>query len=217
MKERKLTDKELETFARAVVAAGRDARDIDALVSDPKLYQGVLSKIADECEMPSRPSRFAWKPVVAFAAVVIIVSATFVAYFLPRSEVPRVNRTTVPDIINDEIKPRPFVPLPDEVESDEPGMIRTAIKPVEKPQPVKPRRRTTPPVRETEPPVFHPIGFAERAVDAAIDGRVVRVEMPRSALFALGVDLPLENGTRSVKADLLVGADGSPRAIRLVE
>ena len=41
--------------------------------------------------------------------------------------------------------------------------------------------------------------------------------MPRSALFAMGVNIPLENDAEVVKADLLVGTDGVTRAIRVVE
>ena len=139
-------------------------------------------------------------------------------YFGSRSKAPSVAKNTAPDTI-DEIKPRPYVPSvkAPEPSRQEPELINTTWKrPVEAPQAVRSRRAKRPPAKDAEP-VFHPIGFAERAEDAVIDGRVVRVEMPRSALFALGIDLPLENGTRSVKADLLVGADGTPRAIRLVE
>jgi len=218
MKEQKLKDQELETLAKAVVVAARNAADIEGPVSDPKLYHSVLAKIAAEYEIRPTPSRFAWKPVAAFAAAIVLLSASFVIYFGSRSEAPRAIRNTTPDTI-DEITPRPFVPSVKKPEPlpDEPELVDTVWKrPVEAPQAVRSRRTKRSPAKEAEP-VFHPIGFAERAEDAAIDGRVVRVEMPRSALFALGIDLPLENGTRSVKADLLVGADGTPRAIRLVE
>jgi hypothetical protein len=219
MKERKLKDRELETLAKTVVVAGRNANDIDGLVSDRKLYDKVLARIAAKYETRPGPSRFVWKLVTAFAAAIVVISASFVIYFDFRSAAPRANTSTVPDTINEEIKPRLYVPPVKRPESqpDERDVIDTVWKrPTEAPQAAKPRRTKRPPAKDLEP-VFHPIGFAERAVDAAIDGRVVRVEMPRSALFALGVDLPLENGTRSIKADLLVGADGSPRAIRLVE
>ena len=53
--------------------------------------------------------------------------------------------------------------------------------------------------------------------DAVAGGHIVRVEMPRSRLFALGVNVPLENDSETVKADLLVGPDGVTRAIRLLK
>src|SRR5438874_326484 len=47
-------------------------------------------------------------------------------------------------------------------------------------------------------------------------GRIIRVDMPRSSLFALGVNIPLENDAEVVKADLLIGSDGMTHAIRVV-
>ena len=48
-------------------------------------------------------------------------------------------------------------------------------------------------------------------------GQVVRVEMKRSSLFALGVNIPLENDDTVIKADLLIGRDGVTRAIRMID
>ena len=48
-------------------------------------------------------------------------------------------------------------------------------------------------------------------------GRIIRVDMQRSSLFALGVNVPLENGPDAIKADLLIGPDGMTRAIRVVQ
>jgi hypothetical protein len=59
-----------------------------------------------------------------------------------------------------------------------------------------------------------PGGLSETPAE---DLRVVRAELSRAALFALGVNLPIEDGAAKVKTDLLVGRDGVARAIRLVE
>ena len=45
----------------------------------------------------------------------------------------------------------------------------------------------------------------------------MRVEMSRASLFAMGINIPLENGAEVVKADLLVGPDGVARAVRLAK
>jgi Putative zinc-finger len=47
-------------------------------------------------------------------------------------------------------------------------------------------------------------------------GEVIRVQMPRSALIALGLPVQVERADESVKADLLLGEDGLARAIRFV-
>ena len=47
--------------------------------------------------------------------------------------------------------------------------------------------------------------------------RIVRAELSPSALFALGVNVPIENAREKIKTDLLIGSDGVARAIRFVE
>jgi hypothetical protein len=47
-------------------------------------------------------------------------------------------------------------------------------------------------------------------------GSIVRVDLPLSSLAAYGVDISTSGGKGPIKADLLVGQDGEPRAIRLV-
>lgn len=48
------------------------------------------------------------------------------------------------------------------------------------------------------------------------DGAVVRVEMPRADLAAFGLPVEAMEGDGTVRADLIVSADGTPQAIRLV-
>ena len=62
---------------------------------------------------------------------------------------------------------------------------------------------------------FYAISGAE-AADAS-GGRIVRVDLPRASLFAMGINVPLENDSDTVKADILIGPDGVTRAIRLVK
>jgi hypothetical protein len=47
-------------------------------------------------------------------------------------------------------------------------------------------------------------------------GSIVRVDLPLSSLAIYGVDISTSGGKGPVKADVLVGQDGEPRAIRLV-
>jgi hypothetical protein len=46
-------------------------------------------------------------------------------------------------------------------------------------------------------------------------GQIVRLDIPVAALPTFGVDVP-SGAESSIQADLLVGQDGRPRAIRLV-
>ena len=47
-------------------------------------------------------------------------------------------------------------------------------------------------------------------------GRVVRVQLPRSALARFGLPVNAERAGEPVKADVLLGEDGTARAIRFV-
>jgi hypothetical protein len=47
-------------------------------------------------------------------------------------------------------------------------------------------------------------------------GRIVRVELPLASLPAYGVDMVPDAARSEIEADLLVGQDGQPRAIRIV-
>jgi hypothetical protein len=64
---------------------------------------------------------------------------------------------------------------------------------------------------------FYAVSYAGDPSETERGGRIIRVDMPRSALFAMGVNIPLENDAEVIKADLLVGNDGVTRAIRVVE
>jgi hypothetical protein len=48
------------------------------------------------------------------------------------------------------------------------------------------------------------------------EGTVVRVEMPRAALASFGLPVAAMEADGTVRADLIVSADGTPQAIRLV-
>ena len=63
---------------------------------------------------------------------------------------------------------------------------------------------------------FYAIAYTPHA-DETAGGRIVRVDLDRTSAFALGLDLPLENGAATVKADLLIGTDGVTRAIRVIK
>jgi len=54
------------------------------------------------------------------------------------------------------------------------------------------------------------------AVDSSDDGDLVRVQVPRSTLIALGVPLP-EGGGEPVEAEVLLSAGGAPEAVRLLQ
>lgn len=67
------------------------------------------------------------------------------------------------------------------------------------------------------PKVFYSLPFNENRTIANENLQVVRTEISRSELFALGLKVQLENVKPKIKAELLVDMDGKARALRLVE
>lgn len=63
---------------------------------------------------------------------------------------------------------------------------------------------------------FVPLTYLNSAT-AMDSGIVVRVEVSREKLAALGLPLNLERADEKIKADIVLGDDGVPRAIRLVQ
>ena len=63
---------------------------------------------------------------------------------------------------------------------------------------------------------YIPLTYTPRA-NAAQDGLVVRVEVPRSTLLAMGLPLNAERSNELIKADVMMSGDGVPLAIRLVQ
>lgn len=92
-------------------------------------------------------------------------------------------------------------------------------------KPVKPKLSTNLPLpkqfksqtkdENLSPQVFY--SLAGNWESEGEDLKIVQTEISTADLLALGVNLPIENETVKIKANLLVGADGIARAIKFVE
>ncbi|HMY72334.1 MAG TPA: hypothetical protein PLQ88_10925 [Blastocatellia bacterium] len=79
-----------------------------------------------------------------------------------------------------------------------------------------PRPHPQPPAQENQLAASYiPLSYANASATPE-ESLVVRVEVPRTTLIAMGLPLNAERGNEMVKADLRVGLDGVPLAIRLV-
>jgi hypothetical protein len=71
-----------------------------------------------------------------------------------------------------------------------------------------------------EAPAVKPAAFVALPAAASLprfeSGSIVRMDVELSSLVALGVDISAAGGRSPVQADVLVGQDGEPRAIRVV-
>lgn len=62
---------------------------------------------------------------------------------------------------------------------------------------------------------FMPVSYGDN-LNEIDNGRIVRVEMPRSALAQFGLPVNMDRAGERIKADVLIGDDGMARAIRFV-
>lgn len=62
---------------------------------------------------------------------------------------------------------------------------------------------------------FMPVSYGDN-LNEIENGRIVRVEMPRSALAQFGLPVNMDRANERIKADVLIGDDGMARAIRFV-
>jgi hypothetical protein len=54
-------------------------------------------------------------------------------------------------------------------------------------------------------------------IDPNDDVNVVRMELPRSAMLAVGLDVNPEQVSETVEAEVMLGSDGLARAVRFME
>ena len=224
MQKRTFNNSELDRVGKLLVrsASTRESEsEIDKIVDNPALFEAVRARIASE---PSRSS-----PGIAFGfvrrnlvtlSVVLCISIAAISFGLLRTKDAVVARHMP-------IQPEPSVlpavtksGKPDSLASTSSGYIEDDIRPqrassVSRVVPVRTVRKPT--TRVPDAGEFYAVSYAGDRNEMERGGRIIRVDMPRSALFAMGVNIPLENDAEVVKADLLVGSDGVTRAIRIVE
>ena len=221
MNTRKIKNSELDAIGAKLIKTGQLSSDeLDRIVSAPKLFDGVRARIAAGDEKHASPGNwFIWKPVAAAmaAVAVMIISFGYVGFFNGSNTVAVTITRDLPPVLKvgkDTAKREvePVVTYPTRSEASRPKVTKAVHR--GNIRPVQPKLRPAPITSEGE---FYALSFAGNMEDAVRDGHIVRVDIPRSSLFALGVDLPLENDSKFIKTDLLVGTDGVPRAIRFVD
>lgn len=217
---RKIDNKEIDEIGKALVkTATISLRDVDRIVGDPALFDAIRAQVKSEDRDAVRRRSFL-RPVVGVFASIIMVAALTLAFVVfesgtgdvavvPMPEAPQTpgpNRFTKPDnVVDDNI--RRTAPA---VKAE-----RISTRPTIKGKVSRSKQAASKPVRYEGD--FYALSYAGDPNETERGGRIVRVDIPRTTLFAMGVDVPLENETATVKADLLIGNDGVARAIRVVK
>jgi len=210
--------KKLDEIGKALVKADAiSAHEIDKIVANNAIFDSVRDRIKQAGESPTtRP--FFVRPVLVGFASVTIVAAIAVAYFVlkpksadvarqPKVDTPQTSKTVHFDKPDQVVEPK----LPREMTSPRVERIES------RPSGHIVRRKQTDVEQIRYEGDFYALSYAGDPNETERGGRIVRMDVPRSTLFAMGVDVPLENESETVKADLLIGSDGVTRAIRVVK
>jgi len=195
--------------------------DIESILADPYLFARISARMKDQpAAVPMRSPIFVrYAAAAAGMAVIVFAAITAIVSLRSATEVSHVIEVQAPADVPAMARPANLPPLragsnPTSGRAiyRDTAVERSPVRAVS--TRTEPRHGLTVPGEDA--PEFYPIGDAGDPRETA-GGHIVRVEMPRSSLFALGVNVPLENDSETVKADLLVGADGVTRAIRVVK
>lgn len=215
--------------------------EIEKIVCAPQLFDSIKARVKAEQNMTAKKSFFgkrrhfsfwSWQRISAFSALLFLV-VNVVGFVLFGKLGQRIEMVDVREVESNiesfETKQKPQTP------SDLPKPVRTKVHRA-KSQTIakefarkseKPETRNTlqtikfvnlPKIAKTERnSEFYALAYAGNPVEKGEVLQVVRAELSPSSLFALGVDIPIENAPEKIKTDLLVGSDGVARAIRFVE
>jgi hypothetical protein len=239
MKKRDLQDEKLKIVERKLLRAGKlsDA-EIEKIVAAPQLFQRVRANIkTEESRRETKvknvfafPNLQFWnwqKSALAFAAIAILIVGA-AAMFVRFSNSPEVAQqpvieekqfTTAPverqpenvlpqiaEMPKNDFQPRRIASIKKAKSKNNPQILaKSAQKKRNLPQKFE---------NEREEP-FMALTYAGNLANE--ESQIIRVEMSRARLLALGVAVQTENESEKIKTDLLVGSDGVARAIRLVK
>jgi hypothetical protein len=243
MKNRDLQNENLDRIGRRLLETARvPDEEIERIAASPQLFEAVKARI--KTEQIQKQSRnffgdwldlqvWSWQKLgaatAAFAIAAFCIAGLFV-FSASRKVIEQVAAPEFqsPDATLESARELHFSEKPPEiVNQKKPGVApqvfaKQANFKNDKVKTRKPARRKSPaktvPDAQIQPGgEFYALDFVGSPNETAADLRIVRTEISRSALFALGVNLPIENESEKIKTDLLVGTDGVARAIRFVE
>lgn len=232
MKDRR--DEKIKQLERRILKASRVSRqELREIVDAPQLLDKINARIKVSRAAAEKPARRRFpfqnfpKIGLAFgaAAAFLLFASGFI--FLPQAEfsVARLaEKVAAPETdAQPEFTGRPDIEEKNEIAAFEnhaaankPALKNAARKSERRVPGVNKSRRTRPADAEPEE-AFYPLAFAENIEEAREAGQVIRVELSRSSLLALGVNPPNDDENLKVKTDLLIGADGVARGIRFVK
>lgn len=224
MKQRDLQNELIDQIGRNLLEASKlQDSEIEKIIAEPNLFESVRARIEAGKTIGRAQSAFRdwieisilnWKRVTVVGALAAFLIGAFILVFFTRQEETPVAAIDTPAQVEQTENPSP---IPDPNEFINSSEVKTPVIPqhaVSKGKTKQIRAKRLPRMEREEVSDFYALTYADDADDG---GQIVRVELPRSSLFAMGIDVPVENDTSKVKTDLLIGSDGVMKAVRFVK
>ncbi len=242
MKKHELQDERLDEAGRKLLELSRIPHsELERIISAPHLFSAIKNRVRAEEAKPA--AGFDWRAVflflaqpnaaAAFAALLIAVFA-FGGFYLYSRQAGVATNISQPKMAKkpeqvaltsspgDSGPSRPTIDVANATNAETPAQPGVAIyRPAYKAEPstarVSYRKKAREAAHYESDGEFYPLTFTGGSNEIAPGAQIVRVELPRSSLFSMGVDLADDNRTGTVKADLLISSDGVARGFRLVK
>lgn len=239
MRKQDLQNEKLDEIGRKLLESGAlQSDEIERIAAAPHLFDSIKAKIKTE-ELRRKPKRFVvnfwnWQTATgAFAILFILAIGASLFIFKTKGSGQTAKQDDAPEIpkqIEQDENPAPqmvqdFPEFPTLKNPSVKNRIiaqKTNFK-TETPKLKNQAARKSNPSKQVQSQkneaegAFYSLALAGQWEADGEDLQIVRTELSRSQLFALGVNVPVENETAKIKTDLLVGTNGVPRAIRFVE
>ncbi len=197
MKPEQILSFEEEQRMRALLAA---AADSDGLTTPARVEQALRGELR-------RRARRGLAVRVAAAGTLAAAVLVGLALNRPPASVPAEPAVPVPLVAAESPRPAALTPMP---------AGRAALRAEARPRP-RARRRLEPPTVEQqgETSEFIPVGTWQ-ALEPMERGSIIRVRLPKSSLPGFGIPVSADRWNESIPADVVLGEDGSMRAVRFV-
>jgi len=212
----------LDMIGQGVLEASRMRNsEIEEIVAAPHLFRSIKANVERQrAPDPSGQRRFlrnwVWQLRVTASASLAIVIAIGIGLSL-YSKSSQISPVPGVAFVRSDIAvdlPKPTTRFY-EVSGEERGDIdRPVIQRAALTRPQPSHRHQTQEVEDVSE--FYPITYTDNQ-DTNDGGQLVRVELPRSSIAAMGIDPPEGNESPKVKTDLLIGSDGVMKAVRFVK
>jgi hypothetical protein len=211
--------KTLDAIGKELVVSGSVSEaEIDGIVAQPQLFHQISRRIAVSTSGPATRRTLGMRLAYVSAAVAVaVVAVASTASLLRTGDVSQISAVKLPASGPDAAVTRPDSPPQDDSVNrkvNSAGRVDQRFRPERAAATRAVARSNNRPVANEDSDFY---AVSDTGGETLAGGRIVRVDMPRSQAFALGMHVPLENESDTVKADLLVGPDGVTRAMRLVK